>query len=146
MTKPTRIAWIAARWHGDIVDQALKGARAEFGNANVEIDVIPVPGALEIPLQAKRLAPEYDAVVGCAFVVDGGIYRHDFVAQAVLDGIVRVGLETDTPVLSVVLTPHNFQPTVEHEQFFRTHFIEKGAEAARAILMLQGEAANAQAA
>ncbi|MBB5517008.1 6,7-dimethyl-8-ribityllumazine synthase [Rubricella aquisinus] len=146
MTKPIRIAWIAARWHADIVDQALVGARAAFGNANVEIDVFPVPGALEIPLKAQRLAPDYDAVVGCAFVVDGGIYRHDFVAQSVLDGIVRVGLGTDTPVLSVVLTPHHFQPTAEHQQFFAAHFVEKGAEAARAILMLSDEAQQVQAA
>jgi 6,7-dimethyl-8-ribityllumazine synthase len=47
----------------------------------------------------------YAAVVAAAFVVDGGIYRHEFVAQAVVDGLMRAGMDTGVPVLSVSLTP-----------------------------------------
>ena len=43
------------------------------------------------------------AVAAAAFVVDGGIYRHDFVAQAVVTGLMQAGLETGIPVLSVSL-------------------------------------------
>ncbi len=52
------------------------------------IDVFKVPGAFELPLHAKKLARTggYDAIVACALVVDGGIYRHDFVANAVVNG------------------------------------------------------------
>ena len=53
----------------------------------------------------------YDAVVCAALVVDGGIYRHDFVAAAVVDGLMQVGLKTSVPILSVSLTPHQFQET-----------------------------------
>jgi len=77
MTRDTqKYAFIKAAWHADIVDQALVGFREEIGNAQVH--VVDVPGAFEIPLMAKRLAAQgYDAVVGAAFVVDGGIYRHE---------------------------------------------------------------------
>lgn len=83
---------------------------------------------LEIPLQAQTLAlsGRYAAIVGVAFVVDGGIYRPDFVASAVLDGIARVQLDTSVPVLSVVLTPHHFQETEVHQTFFLEHFVTKG--------------------
>lgn len=103
-----------------------------------------VPGALEIPLHAKTIASarRHDAVVACALVVDGGIYRHEFVAGAVLDGLMAVQLSTDVPVLSLVLTPHAFHETEEHHRFFGDHFVAKGQEAAqacRAVLASRAE-------
>ncbi|MFE3254849.1 6,7-dimethyl-8-ribityllumazine synthase [Nocardia sp. NPDC059091] len=132
----TRIALVAARWHSDIVDKAVASCRAgllERGYS--EVDVIEVPGAFEIPLQVKRLATRgsYAAVAGCALVVDGGIYRHDFVASTVVDALMRVQLETDVPVFSAVLTPHHFHEHGEHLAYFARHFEVKGAELANAI-------------
>jgi 6,7-dimethyl-8-ribityllumazine synthase len=140
-----RYAFIKANWHSDIVDRALDGFRAEIGQA--EVDVFDVPGAFEIPLLARDLGKtgRYDAVIGAAFVVDGGIYRHDFVAGTVLDGMMRAQLDADVPVLSVVLTPHQFQETDAHREFFRAHFVKKGGEAARAARKI-GEVRSALAA
>ena len=134
------VAFVKANWHKDVVNQALEGFRQELAAQNVdaEINVLDVPGAFEMPLQAKRLAltGKYDAIVCAALVVDGGIYRHDFVAQAVVDGLMNVQLETNVPVFSVSLTPHNFQPAEEFTQFYHQHFIKKGAEAARAAVAI----------
>lgn len=132
-----KIALIQARWHSDIVDQARIGL-LEALSPGQQVDVVDVPGALEIPLMAQRLARtgDYGAVIGVAFVVDGGIYRHDFVAGTVVDALVRVGLDTDTPVLSVVLTPHQYQETQQHNTFFHEHFRIKGAEAAHAAMAI----------
>ena len=69
-------------------------------------------------------------------MVDGGIYRHDFVAQSVVDGLMRVGLDTDVPVLSVSLTPHHYQETEHHNAIYKAHFVEKGREAAVAALSI----------
>jgi 6,7-dimethyl-8-ribityllumazine synthase len=131
MAEP-RYAFIKASWHTDIVGQALAGFRKEAGAA--EIEVFEVPGAFEIPLLARDLAQtgRFDAVICAAFVVDGGIYRHDFVASAVLEGMMRAQMDASVPVLSVVLTPHHFQETEDHQAFFRNHFVQKGEEAARA--------------
>jgi len=133
----TRYAFIKANWHSDIVDQALAGFREEIG-ADAQIDVFDVPGAFEMPLVAKDLAKtgSYDAIACAAFVVDGGIYRHDFVAQAVVDGLMRASLDTDVPVLSVSLTPHAYQETDHHNEIYRAHFVDKGREAARAAQMI----------
>ncbi|MCK9915820.1 6,7-dimethyl-8-ribityllumazine synthase [Microbacteriaceae bacterium K1510] len=131
------IAVVRARWHADIVDECVAQFQAEFATISehpVNIAVFDVPGAYEIPLFAKRLAQtrRYAAILGCAFVVDGGIYRHDFVASSVLNGMMTVQLETGVPVLSAVLTPHHFHETDEHQKFFREHFKVKGKEAAKA--------------
>lgn len=130
----TRYAFIKANWHTDIVDRALDGF-ADLIPLD-QIDVFDVPGAFEMPLLARDLAAsgKYAAVAAAAFVVDGGIYRHDFVAQAVVDGLMRASLDTGVPVLSVSLTPHQYQDTDHHNAIYRAHFVEKGREAAQAAL------------
>ncbi|MFC3282913.1 6,7-dimethyl-8-ribityllumazine synthase [Litchfieldella rifensis] len=136
-----RIAFIQASWHSDIVDQAREAFTTtlteKHGIDADRVEVFRVAGAYEIPLQAKLLAKSgrYDAIIGAGFVVDGGIYRHDFVAQAVIDGMMRVQLDSEVPVLSVVLTPHHFHEHATHTAFFHEHFVTKGREAAEACAM-----------
>jgi 6,7-dimethyl-8-ribityllumazine synthase len=67
-------------------------------------------------------------------VVDGGIYRHDFVSGTVVNALMQVQLETEVPVISVVLTPHHFHGQPAQHGFFHEHFLGKGAEAARACV------------
>ena len=134
-----RIAFVQARWHADIVDNCRAAFVDEIGRrtgGSAAIEVFDVPGAFEIPLQARSLARtgRYAAVVGAAFVVDGGIYRHDFVAEAVVAGLMQAQMEVDLPILSAVLTPHHFQDTEAQRQFFLAHFKLKGREAAEACL------------
>jgi len=54
----------------------------------------------------------------------------------VVDGLMRAGMDTGVPVLSVSLTPHQYQETEHHSRIYRAHFVEKGREAARAALMI----------
>ncbi|MBI0329593.1 6,7-dimethyl-8-ribityllumazine synthase [Burkholderia plantarii] len=135
---PRRIAFVQSCWHKDIVDQcktAFVAALAKAGVADTEIDFFEVAGAFEIPLHAKLLAKtgKYAAVACAGLVVDGGIYRHEFVAQAVISGLMQVQLETETVVLSAVLTPHHFHHgSHEHTTFFHEHFVVKGTELAHA--------------
>jgi 6,7-dimethyl-8-ribityllumazine synthase len=134
-----RVAIICASWHRDIVHQARDAAMAEFarqGLSAAQVTHFDVPGAFEIPLLAQRLARSgrYDAIVACGLVVNGGIYRHEFVTSAVIDGLMRVQLETDVPVLSAVLTPRDFHEHEDHLRFFREHFVKKGTEVAHACL------------
>ena len=134
-----RIAFVQAQWHADIVHQARDAFLAELERQGVPadtIDVFDVPGAFEIPLHAKRLAQSgrYAAIVGCALVVDGGIYRHEFVATTVVNALMTLQLETGVPILSAVLTPHHFHEHAEHRKYFHRHFAVKGTEAAQACV------------
>lgn len=131
-----RFAFIKAAWHADVVDRALKGFLDVIPSDQVE--VFDVPGAFEMPLLARDLATtgRYAAVAAAALVVDGGIYRHEFVAQAVIDGLMRAGLDTGVPVLSVSLTPHHYRDGAHHKKIYRAHFVTKGREAAEAALAI----------
>jgi len=134
-----RLAFIQAGWHADIIEQGRKTfiedmVKAGFPEAN--IDIFDVPGSLEIPLQAKLLAQsgKYDAILCGGFIINGGIYHHEYVNHAVIDGIMRVSLDTEVPVLSMILTPLNFHESEPHHAFFFEHFKLKGRELAEACL------------
>jgi 6,7-dimethyl-8-ribityllumazine synthase len=134
-----RIAVICSSWHSDIVDRARHALMAEFDRSPAppgQVDYFEVPGAFEIPLLAQKLARSgrYDAVVACGLVVNGGIYRHEFVGAAVIDALMRVQLDTGVPVMSAVLTPRDFHEHDDHVRFFSEHFVKKGIEVARACL------------
>ncbi|CAA6814862.1 MAG: 6,7-dimethyl-8-ribityllumazine synthase (EC [uncultured Thiotrichaceae bacterium] len=133
-----RICFIHASWHVELVD-GLKTSffkqGADYQLAQSQVDVVSVPGSLEIPLQAQLRAKTglYDAIVVAGFVIDGGIYRHDFVAQAVLDSVMKIQLEQEIPVIYAVLTPHHFHDHGVHESFFAEHLKTKGVETANAL-------------
>jgi 6,7-dimethyl-8-ribityllumazine synthase len=144
-----RVAFVQSSWHKDIVDQcrvAFVSELRRLGIAETSIDFFEVPGAFEIPLQAKLLAKSgrYAAIVAAGFVVDGGIYRHEFVTDAVIGALMAVQLETEVPVISAVLTPQRFHEHHEHVRFFREHFLVKGAEAAAACARTIGNIAAAK--
>ena len=134
-----RFAFIQSSWHADIVDQARVAFVAEMaatGIAETSIDFLVVPGAFEIPLHAQKLAQSgrYAGIACTGLVVDGGIYRHDFVADAVISALMRVQLDSGVPVFTAVLTPHHFHEHEEHRRYFTTHFLTKGQELARACI------------
>ena len=133
--KPQRVAFVQACWHRDVVEEAriafVKEAAARHLN---HVDVFEVPGSFEIPLHAQILAKtrRYTAIVAAGLVVDGGIYRHEFVADTVIKALMDVQLRTEVPVFSAVLTPQQFHETEVHYDFFRRHFAIKGVEVAAA--------------
>ena len=136
-TRPKRVAFVQSCWHRDIVDQARLAFMETFetdGLDRKDVDCFEVPGAFELPLHAQLLAKSgrYAAIVAAGLVVDGGIYRHEFVASSVIEALMKVQLDTEVPVISLVLTPHHFHDHDEHRSFFRRHFLIKGEEGALA--------------
>ena len=134
-----RIAFVHSCWHEDIVDRCKEGFSIRLAEHGIKLaDYFSVPGAFELPLRCKQLlvGENYALVVAAGFIVDGGIYRHEFVAQTVINGLMQVQLETDLPVLSAVLTPKDFQGTEEQQNFFLEHICIKGKEAADAAAMM----------
>lgn len=131
-----RLAFVYSRWHADIVEGAHRGFLEVATPDLASVESFAVPGAFELPLHARVLAAtgRFDAVVAAGFVVDGGIYRHEFVADAVISGLMRVQLDVGVPVFSCVLTPQRFHDHEAHHQFFAAHMVDKGREVAYACL------------
>jgi 6,7-dimethyl-8-ribityllumazine synthase len=135
--KPQRVAFVQSSWHREVVEECriafLKEIEAR-GIAPAHTDLFEVPGSYEIPLHAQILAKtrRYTAIVAAGLVVDGGIYRHEFVADTVIKALMDVQLRTEVPIFSAVLTPQQFHESTAHFEFFRKHFAVKGIEVAEA--------------
>ena len=101
-----RVAVVAARWHTEVMDGLVDGARRALGEAGVD-DVLwlRVPGSFELPVAAARAARAgYDAVVALGVVVRGGTPHFEYVCAAATDGLTRVAVDTGVPVGFGVLT------------------------------------------
>jgi 6,7-dimethyl-8-ribityllumazine synthase len=134
------VAFVQASWHREIVDALRDSFLKTYAEIdNREVELFEVPCAFEIPLRAKLLActGQYAGIVAAGLIVDCGIYRHEFVSNAVIDGLMRVQLDTGVPVFSAALTPQDFLSEGQPE-FFRGHFVTKGVEAAYACLQTIG--------
>jgi 6,7-dimethyl-8-ribityllumazine synthase len=102
-----RVAIVAARFNSHITLRLLTGARrglAEAGVADDDVTVTWVPGSFEIPLAAQALAATHDAVICLGCVIRGETAHFEHVAGQAAAGIMRVGLDTRTPVVFGVLT------------------------------------------
>src|ERR1700726_5114574 len=135
--KPQGIAFVQSSWHREVVEECRIAFLDEIEARHIDrarVDVFAVPGSFEIPLHAQLLAKtrRYTAIVAAGLVVDGGIYRHEFVADTVIKALMDVQLRTEVPVFSAVLTPQQFHETQAHFDFFRKHFATKGVEVAAA--------------
>ena len=136
-SKPQRVAFVQACWHREVVEECRIAFLEEIEARHIsraQVDLFEVPGSFEIPLHAQLLAKtrRYTAIVAAGLVVDGGIYRHEFVADTVIKALMDVQLRTEVPVFSAVLMPQQFQETAAHIEFFRKHFAVKGVEVADA--------------
>ena len=106
---PGRFALVAARFNDFVVEKLVQGARDALGRHGVpedRVDLIWVPGSLEIPLVAQRLATsrEYAAVICLGAVIRGDTDHYDHVAGGAATGIAQAGLGSGVPVIFGVLT------------------------------------------
>jgi 6,7-dimethyl-8-ribityllumazine synthase len=100
-----KVAVVAAKWHGEITDALLLGCRRALAASKVDaVTEVRVPGAFELPVAAKALAPEADAVVALGVVIRGGTPHFDYVCAAATDGLTRVAVDTGVPVGFGLLT------------------------------------------
>ena len=131
------VAIVWSRFNEDIVRELLTACDRELvslGVAPADIDVVSVPGALEIPLALQALAlrtrgfgRRYDALVALGAVVRGETYHFEVVSNESARGILDVQLETGVPVANAVLTTST-------EEQARERAGVKGAEAARVAI------------
>src|SRR2546421_8982506 len=131
--KPQRIAFVQACWHREVVQEARIAFLAEIEARHVPrsaVDLFEVPGSFEIPLHAQLLAKtrRYTAIVTAGLVVDGGIYRHEFVADTVIKALMDVQLRTEVPIFSAVLAPQPVHEKAAAFGVFPQHFATKGIE------------------
>ena len=135
MSAETRVLLIAAPFYEDITEQLVAGAKGACDAAGVSVEVVEVPGALEIPaviaLSEQGKAP-YDAYVALGCVIRGETSHFDYVCGESARGLMDLTLK-GVPVGNGILTVENIK-----QARVRANVDEKnkGGDAANAALAL----------
>ena len=137
------IAFVVARFNGEITSKLLESALAEADAAGVAEDaitVMPVPGAFELPLAAMALAKtrRFACIVALGCVIRGDTPHFDYVSGEAASGLQLAAIETGVPVAFGVLTLDRADQAESREH--------KGAEAVRTALEMADAFANLRAA
>ena len=101
-----RVAVVAARWHEQVMDGLLSGARRALHDHHVEQpSIVRVPDAFELPVVVGALAHRgYEAVVALGVVIRGGTPHFEYVCSAATDGLSRIAVDTGAAVGFGLLT------------------------------------------
>jgi 6,7-dimethyl-8-ribityllumazine synthase len=123
---------VVSRFNSFVVESLLSGAIdtiLRHGGKEENIEIVRVPGAVEIPLAAQRMAAakKYDAIVALGAVIRGGTPHFDFVANENSKGLAQVSMQYDLPVAFGVLTVDTIEQAIERSG---TKAGNKGTEAA----------------
>ena len=129
-----RVLIIEARYYADINDGLLNGAKRALAKAGCAVEIVSVPGALEIPAALKFAAEgknPYDAYVVLGCVIRGETTHYDIVcnesARGVYDLVQKHGLALGNGILTV----ENDEQAIARADIAQKN---KGGEAAHAAL------------
>ena len=136
--KGLRIGVVISRFNEIITTRLLDGAKdglLRHGVAEQDIDIAWTPGAMEIPLVAKKMAQvgNYNAIICLGCVIRGGTPHFEYVASEVNRGIARISLDSGLPVIQGIITSDTLEQAIERAG---TKMGKKGWEAAQAAIEL----------
>ena len=127
---------VAARFNDFIIASLLKGAvhcLRQHGAADADIEIVRVPGAIEMPLAIDKVAASRraDGIIALGAVIRGGTPHFDFVAGECVRGISTASLKPGVPVGFGVLTVDTIEQAIERAG---TKAGNKGEEATLAVI------------
>jgi 6,7-dimethyl-8-ribityllumazine synthase len=126
---------VEARFYDAIADMLLKGARAVLEQAQAQIEVVTVPGALEIPT-AIRMAYDrvaYAGVVALGCIIRGETYHFEIVSNESARALMQIATQELLPLGNGILTTENEAQAIVRADPAQA---DKGGDAARAALAL----------
>lgn len=134
-----KIGIIVSRWNQEVTGALKEGAMQtllEAGVARQNILDFEVPGSFELPSAAAMLLDaneDVDAVICLGCIIQGETRHFEFIAQAVADGIAKVGIEYTVPVIFGVLTCNTAEQASDRSGGKHGN---KGVEAAASCLQM----------
>lgn len=130
------IVVIEGRYYDALNDMLLAGAKAAAAAAGASVEVITVPGALEIPVAMTiRMAqePRPDGFVALGIVIRGETTHYDIVSVQANRALIDLATTSAMPFGNAILTVEN---EVQAEARANPATGDKGGDAARAALTL----------
>ncbi len=123
------IGIVQARFNEAITHALAQACRAELtalGVPDKHIEMVQVPGALEIPVALQALAEQnkFDALIALGCIIRGETYHFELVANESGAGVSRLALDYQIPIANAILTTENLEQATARQH-------DKGRDAAR---------------
>lgn len=131
-----KIAVVVSRFNQEVTSKLYEGCIAQLRErkiADSDILAVWVPGAVEIPIAAQKIAQLgiYDVIIALGAVIRGDTSHYDYVCDQVSQGCQKVSLQNNLPVIFGVLTTENDDQAFARVGGSHGH---KGTEAADAAI------------
>lgn len=132
-----KVVIIATRWHEQVMQGLIAGAKRACQDAKTDYEVVRVPGSYELPLAAKAYAEsgKADALVCLGVVIRGGTPHFDYVCDAATYGLTKVSVESQIPLGFGLLTCDNLEQALDRAGL-ESSSEDKGYEAVQAALAM----------
>ncbi|MEM6667883.1 MAG: 6,7-dimethyl-8-ribityllumazine synthase [Pseudomonadota bacterium] len=132
---PPRVLLVVAPFYRDIADMLIAGARSALAKASAEVDLLEVPGALEIPPSIRFAArgARFDGFVALGCVIRGATSHYELVCGESARGITLLGVDRGLCIGNGILTVETEEQAAERADPAR---MNKGGGAAEACLHL----------
>ncbi len=112
-----KIGIVVARWNAHITENLRSGCELALAGAGVvkkNIFIVEAPGSFELPCATQHLikSKKVDAVIAIGCLIKGETMHFEYLSDATINGLMRVGLDTGKPVVAGVLTCLNEKQAV----------------------------------
>lgn len=102
-----RVAILQAKWHRELSDVMVRRCTEVLRAAGaLDPEIHLIPGSLELPIAAQHLMkrePRFDAIIAFGIILKGETDHYDVVRDCCFQGLSRVSLDSDVPIISEVL-------------------------------------------
>lgn len=129
---------VEARFYEHLNDMLIAGARAGLEAAGHQVDVLTVPGALEVPgaIAAAAESGRYEGFVAIGVVIRGETYHFEIVAGESARGIMALTMD-GIPIGNGILTVENEAQAIVRADPAQANKGGGAAEAAMALLAIR---------
>ena len=128
----TNIAIVGSPYYKSIYDNLLKGTLSELSSHNINVEILIVEGALEIPTAISLVKRDFDGFIALGCIIRGKTSHYDIVAENSAQALSQLGLE-GICIGNGILTVNSIEQAIERSD---PKLKNKGKDVAKALISL----------
>ena len=131
-----QILIVNANYYDTISKNLVISSKKTLINNKMKVNIFNVTGVFEIPVAIKKNIKKFDAFVALGCVIKGKTPHFDFICKSTFDTILNLSVTYNKPIGNGIITAFNIKQAKERCGLVRSNKINKGLEAARAVISI----------
>ena len=105
-------------------------------SANYSLEIINVPGILEIPIAIRKNIKKFDGFVALGCVIKGQTPHFDLICSSTFNAILYLTIDCNKPIGNGIITALNMKQANQRSKITKSAKPNKGFEAANAVISI----------